>query len=498
MINHIHRILHTTHHRKAEIIASLLRSIQESNAYISAALHHKPSIYILNEFINSLTGCYENFPEAIAAMENCFHDLLLTIDQIISVYLDILRETYNLSPAKRSEIYIFLHNAIRVALSVVQHYQSRIERSDMLAHILEQTWDYLLQRDEYADVPMDTKINCGILKAFHVRIFGDVYADAEGMIGGNRNWESLSYAPQPIRELCYFVAVLNTIDEGDIGNDRFFTSANRIVQNLARIAKVYTMDSAILMALSRALVQLSKKLLVIFRKHPDVLEGNQRYVVIEMIKNCLNCMWINVDHSGDSVRHQAKELLKNLLKMAHQYPEQFDFIQNEVFAIAKSTTTSETLVCLLLDYACQVFGSKRVLDETPDLQNRILANIFKEPSWSACYERLMISNCGDGSLDVWCDIWIRPLLRIDKFQWQSNFDRLKIIRNLFDKSLRARPEAAEYILMHEELSREIYLFVLWTMRRSGRKSYSPSCWKPSDDQKVVQAKVHFLSFAIYN
>lgn len=447
------------------------------------------NIHTLNDFINSLTGCFENFPEAIAAMANCFKDLLLTIDQIVSVYLDILKDTQNLSPAKRSEIYIFLHNAIRVALSMVQHYQSHITQSETLAHLLEQTWDYLIQRDEYADVPMDTKVNCGILKVIHDRIFGDVYADA---VGGQRNWEEASYAPETIREFCYVVAVLNTIDDTDVTNARFFASINTIVEHFARIARVYTMDSSVMMALARGLVQLSKKMLVIFRKHPDILANATSTGVVDVIRNCLVCMWINVDHTGDSVRHQAKELLKNLLKMSHQYQQQFAFIADDVFGIAKVATTSETLVCLLLDYACQVFGAQRVLSEVPDLQERILANIFKEPNWSACYDRLMISSSnGNVGVDEWCETWIRPLLRINEFQWQSYFDRLKVIRNLFDKSLRARPEAAEYILAHPNLSLEIYLFVLWTMRRSGRKSYAPTCWRPSDDQKVVDAKVSF-------
>lgn len=487
------RILHTTHHRKEQIIRCLLNSIKESNEHISHAVTANPSIYTLNDFVNSLTGCFENFPEAIVAMERCFLDLLLTIDQIIAVYLDILKDTDKLSPAKRSEIYIFLHNAIRAALSIVQHYQTKIEKRETLTHILEQSWDCLIQRDEFSDVPMDTKVNCGILKAFYDRIFNDIYADAEGLIAG-QNEKPLddvpSYEPQAIKELCYNVAVINTIADSDFQNANFFQSINVIVARLARIAKVYTMDSCILMALSRALVQLSKKLLVLFRKFSADLNSTQNAIAIEIAHHFLNCVWINVDHSGDSVRHQAKELLKNLLKMAYQNPNRFGFVLDDVLTIAKSAETSETLVCLLLDYLCQVFSSKRVLEEIPNLQSRILGNIFKEPSWSACYERLMLTNSSEVPLNLWCENWLRPLLRIDEFEWQSSFDRLKIIRNLFEKSLRAKPEAAEYILGHQELSLEIYLFVLWTMRKSGRKTYAPSCWKPSEDKKVVLAKVH--------
>lgn len=492
----IFRTLHTTHQRKNQIIQALLKSIEESNLHNSQLLKNQPTIYVLNEFVNSLTGCFENFPEAIAAMEKCFLDLLLTIDEIIADYLDILKDTSALSPAKRSEIYIFLHNAIRVALSVVQQFQTKITEKKTIAHILEQTWDYLILRDEYVDVPMDTKVNCGILKAFHDRIFCDVYTDPEQLFCSQRDLSNMpSYEPQAIREICYYVAILNTIVESDFENDRFFLSVKIIVQKLSCIAKTYTMDSAILMALSRAMVQLSKKLLILFKKFANQLHTDRKPIVIEMVEHCLNCVWINVDHPGDSVRHQAKELLKNLLKLAHQFPQHFNFILTEVLAIAKASETSETLVGLLLDYLCQVFGSRLVLDEIPDLQRRILGNIFKEPSWSACYERLMVTNCSDVPLENWCETWIRPLLRIDEFEWHSRFDRLKIIRNLFEKSLRARPEAAEFILTHSDLSLEIYLFVLWTMRKSGRKSYSPAAWKPSNDNKVVMAKVIYSRYS---
>lgn len=479
--------------------------MRESNEHIAFILTKEPSIYTINDYINSFTGCFENFPEANAAMEHCFFDLLLNINQIITVYLNILKATDKLSPAKRSEIYIFLHNAIRVALSVVQNYQTKDTKKETLAHILEQSWGCLIERDEFTDVPMDTKVNCGILKAFYDRIFSDIYADAEGLIAGQDVCfvdDAPSYEPETIKQLCYHIALINTIADNDFQNKNFFPSINLIVLKLTRFAKIYTMDSCILMALSRALVQLSKKILVLFRQSSTDLSDTENGIVIEIIQHCLNCVWINVDNSGDSVRHQAKELLKNLLKLAYQFPNQFDFILENVLTIARSTETSETLVCLLLDYLCQVFNSKRVLEEIPDLQSRILANIFKEPSWSACYERLMISNSSDEKLEIWCENWLRPLLRINEFEWHSNFDRLKIIRNLFEKSMKAKPEAAEYILNHPDLSLEIYLFVLWTMRKSGRKSYSPTCWTPSTDKKVVAAKfnpndeIRILAFRI--
>lgn len=445
----------------------------------------------MNDYVASLMGSFENFPEAVAAIELLCVELLNTLNRIIARYLFILLEADgNLSPAKRSEIYIFLHNAIRVVISCVQQFQSKCDDRDVLNPIVEQCWHAIFDSSDFADLPMDTKINCGILKVCYDRLFNDVYAPRESIFANLGISETATL--QVTKELCYAVAVINTITEKDFEDPNFYVSLKCVVNRLCEIGRGHTMDSSIIMAVTRALVQMSKKLLTLLRKvgASKALQLDDELDLARVAAACLKFVWLNVDHSIDSVRYSVKDLLKNILRLGKEQERPFGAIVSEAVAIAKSGDTNEVLVCLLLDYLCQVLSTQRVLIEVANIQSRILANIFRDSCWSACYERLMLNNATEVELDVWCMRWIEPLLHVNESQWKNNFDRLKIIRNLFERALKTRPDAAEYILSRQSISLEIYLFVLWTMRRSGRKTYAPENWKPSSDAKVVYAKIH--------
>lgn len=449
----------------------------------------------MNDFVASLIGCFENFPEAMAAVELCFAELLRTLNRIIERYLGILQESVgHLSPGKRTEIYIFLHNAIRVVISGVQQFQGQIDDRNALDPIVEQCWRVMIDSAEFSDLPMDSKVNCGLLKVCYDRIFNDIYAPRENLFT-NLHSNDPSNAESPMRttkELCYAVAVINTITETDFDDGNFCVALNCVVDRLAEIGRENTMDSSIIMAVTRALVQISKKLLILLRKvvASRALCAQEEVALANVASTCLKYVWLNVDHSIDSVRYSVKDLLKNLLRLGKQQEQPFGVIVVEALALAKSGDTHEELVCLLLDYLCQVLSTQRVLTEVAHIQHRILANIFRDSCWAACYDRLMLNNATEVDLAEWCARWIEPLLSVNESEWHNNFDRLKIIRNLFERALRTRPDAAEYILGRRNISLEIYLFVLWTMRRSGRKSYAPGNWKPSSDAKVVYAKIH--------
>lgn len=492
-----YRVLHkTTDEKKPIIVKCVLHTIQNAHLVVQKNLDFELSIILLNDFIVSLIGCFENFPEAVIAIESYFLTLLPTFDRIIRCYLNILAENTKLSPAKRSEIYIFLHNVIRITLSCVQQYQSHIKSKETLDNILKQCWYNLMENSEYYDLPMDTKVNCGILKVCYDRIFGDVYAPKENIFN-DLGIDSMPANVKLLKRLCYSVAVINTITENDLNNKNFFITMNTLVLRLISIGKEHTMDSSLIMAVTRALVQMSKKLLVMLRKNTFEMRTDLEIQPLKSIASeCLSYVWICVDHSLDCVRYLAKDLLKNLLKLGQEHEEYLgDLLIKEPFRITNSNQTNEQLVCLLLDYLGQVFSTEKVLAEVEGVQKRMLNNIFKDICWPSSYERLMIKSSLELDLKNWCELWIDPLLNVNESEWKDNFDRLKIIRNLYERALKAKPEAAEYILQRPNISLEIYLFVLWLMRRSGRKSYSPENWKPSSDEKVLYAKVSiFLSF----
>lgn len=108
--------------------------------------------------------------------------------------------------------------------------------------------------------------------------------------------------------------------------------------------------------------------------------------------------------------------------------------------MAKSSSTSESPLCLLSNYLDRVCSTEFVLNEIPDTQQRNLRNLFLDSGWAIHYEHLLSKNCEIDHME-WCNRW---------------FKHLKIIRSMFERTLKTKPEAVEYILADPNLS--IYFF----------------------------------------
>lgn len=482
------RALHKEAARRGDLITESMKNtiIDSNNVIVELLQQNQFDADKIRCLVSSLIGCFDNFPEATAAINLCFPQLLNSLHQFIDIFMKQLQNKNDLSPARRSEVFIDLHNSIRVVVGGVQQFHDSITDTTLLEPILSQCWIELLDNSVYADSPVDTKINASILKVNYDR-YGDIFAPRDNILNqfGNGNLlKSTSVLP---KEIYYGIAVINTTVEKDFFNPNFFPALKVIVDRLISVGNEFTMDSCLIMAVTRALVQCTKKLLSVLRKVPLERADDEIYLQ-EAVKECLAFVWINVHHAVDCVRYLSKDLLKNILRLGQEHPNIFGNVVNETINMAKSISTSETLVCLLLDYLCQVFTTEYVLSEIPNIQQRILTNLFSDACWAICYEQLMSKN-SEINLDKWCLRWIQPLMQVDGQKWKNDFDRLKIIRNLFERALKTRPEAAEYILADANISIEIYLFVLWIMRKSGRKRYAPENYRASGDSKVIYAKV---------
>lgn len=474
------------------ITKSITNIITETHSVLCESLENDEfNIAGINSFISSINGCFDNFPEATAAVKLCFPFLIKSTNQFITTFIKMLENKESLSPARRSEVFIDLHNAIRFVLSSIQQFQDLITEPKMLEPILAQCWIELLDNPSYADSPIDTKINCGILKVNYDRLFGNIFAPREKILAQFETDEymvTLKSSPVLPKGIFYAIAIINTMIEKDLSDSNFFPALKVIVDRLIVVGKEFTIDSCLIMAVTRALVQCSKKLITLMRKVSQLPTDEINYVR-EAMQECLGFVWINVHHSVDCVRYLTKDLLKNLLRLGQEQPQLFGEIVQETINAAKSSSTSESLACLILDFVCQVFTTEYVLNEIPNIQRRILKNLFNDSCWSTCYEQLMSKN-SEIDYDKWCKRWIQPLMQVDAQEWQNDFDRLKTIRNLFERALKTKPEAADFILADSQISIEIYLFVLWIMRKSGRKIYAPENYRASGDSKVIYAKVH--------
>lgn len=475
------------------VIAAIVNTITESDGAVNELLSEdKVDVVVVVKYVSALIGCFENFEKAIAAIQLYMEPMLRTIGRIIYTIIRSLRDVVH-SPAERSQFYIYLHNAIRVVLFAAQKYQANFKDAEVLRPILKLCWMEILEDFMFADLPMDTKVNCAIVKVYYDRFseqsFGGVGDQILNQYRGLTSMESC--ATIVLSKKVYLgIAVINTMAEKDILDGSYCLAIRMIVEHLVDVGGTFVMDSGVMMAITRGLMQFSRKTLNNTRKTTLQLSEEDNKQIEWAARRCLDFVWLNVDHCADCVRYAIKDLLKSLLRMGHDQKDMFGQLINDSFAMIKSHNTSSSLTSLLLDNLSQIIRAERIINEVPDIRDRVLYEIVGDCSWSTCYERLMVTNSWEIDFDVWCERWINPLIHIDKLEWKEDQDKMKTIRNLFERALKAKPEAAEFILAKTDISIEIYLFVLWMMRKSGRKLYAPDNYQLSDDVNVIRARLH--------
>lgn len=488
------RALHRESATNGDLVTNALWStISESDAVTSENLSSDNiDMMQIVQHVTSLIGCFENLERAIAAILLLVKPIFHTISRIIERFMKIMESNDKLSPARRSHLLANLHNAIRIVLFAAQRSQNKCIDADTLGPIYTLCWKQLLEKLTFSDLPIDTKVNCAIVKVYFDRFNNDA-----GNIGDHvlQEYQRLivketSESAASSKKLFFGVAIINTMSEKDHLNENYCVALRLIVEHMIDVGVKHTMDSNVMMTITRGLLQFSRKTLSNTRKSPFRLTDSETTHLQLATKKSLNFVWLNVDHSSDCVRYAVKDLLKSLLRLGHEKSEIFEHLISDSFAIVQSSGTNSSLSCLMLDNLSQILRTERILREVPNIRDAILEQIFNDCSWSTCYERLMITNSWEIGFDAWCDRWILPLILIDDMLWNNDHERTRTIRNLFERALKAKPEVAEFILAREDISIEIYLFVLWTMRKSGRKLYSPQNYHASSDAKLNSAKTH--------
>lgn len=448
--------------------------IQQHNA-------NKLKAHVINDFLVSLNGCYDNLPAAVRAVNSCFLDLLDTFDKSIEMYIETLKISGELAPIERSEKYIFLHNVIRLTLSCVQQYPSKLNDNKILETMIDRCWVGLMENDIFSDLPTDTKVNIAILKTVNDRLNGNIYSRKDSI---------LSQFELDAKKMFYGIAVINTIGDDDLEDPNFCLALKAITEKMIEYGITYTMDSVIIILLIRVLTHYSKKILQMVRKVG--IPENDRLLLQETLRNCLDFAWLIIQHSLDNVRYFVKELFKGLLRFGKENPTCGDLIENAI-SKAKCCQENDPLFTLIVDHLCQVSQTERLVASIPDMQQRILNNIFMEPCWSLCYEHLMLNNLGEVDLQVWCERWIKPLLCGEEINRKSDDNnQLNVMRGLFESLLKAKPEASDYILASPNVSMDIYLFVLWILRKSGSSVQRAQLSQVSSDKIFVVSKVHHV------
>lgn len=474
------------------VLNAILATISESDAATNENLSGDSiNIAQIIQYVSSLIGCFDNFEKAVAAIQLLANGIFHTIRRILETFMKFV-ESDKPSPARRTQLFANLHNAIRIVLFATQKSEDKFAGVQALEPICSLCWTQLLENPAFADLPIDTKVNCAIVKVYCVR-----FSNHTGDIGDHilNEYQQLIVAETSSstvisKKVFFGVAIINTMSEKDHLNEKYCAALQVIVEHMIDVGVAHTMDSNVMMTITRGLLQFNRKTLNNIRKSNVRLTDAETTSLQLATKKSLQFVWLNIDHSSDCVRYAVKDLLKSLLRLGYERNDVFEHLISDSFEIIRLNGTNSLLSCSMLDNLSQILRTERIIREIPDIRDSMMKQIFNDCSWSTCYERLMITNSWEIDFDTWCVRWILPLIHIDEVLWSNDHEKTKTIRNLFERALKAKPEAAEFILAKEDISIEIYLFVLWTMRKSGRKLYSPGNYYVSSDPKVDSAKIH--------
>lgn len=379
------------------------------------------------------------------------------------------------SPAKKSEIYIFVHIAVRLALSCVHQCFEQTSITSV-SNVLEKINAHCSKLIEANDVPMDTKLNCGIFHLLHAKLLDEIDVVYSEIMEHKLSENS-------IRNLCICFGIINTIDEYNLDENQGFSVLNQVVSDLIAIAADYSIEQNVLVGVCRGLVQLSKTLFLL--KLPNHLCEEDEIQLKDLSDKCLTFVWTHAEHYMDSIRHLSKDLFKNVLKLSKKHSNSLEFLTQKSIAIINIGTTAatESVQCLALDYLCQIYGTEFCLLHIPNVNEMLMVHLMS-PNWSACYEKLLTSYKAPIHLDQWYQQWVQPIL----YYRQSN-ENLQIIENLIGRSIKAQPDIVKYIIDEKsKLPIETYLFVMLTVRKTGLKNI-PN-WTPANDSIICNAKVH--------
>lgn len=348
---------------------------------------------------------------------------------------------------------------------------------------------YHLIDDAETEVPMDTKLNCGIFIVLKANLSED------GVDVIFNNLRNNLYDAKSVLNLCLCFGTITVITDLHLEENDGLRVLAAVVAHLICIAAIHSIEQNVLIGVCRALVQLSKNLLLFKLVNVDAS------LLISICRVSISFVWSHAEHYMDCVRHLSKDLLRNLLKLGAKY-ESLQFVAAETLNVvlqndATTTTTATTtdgLKCLALDYLCQVYETEFILRQMPQLNELLRPYLERmDQHWIGCYERLMRSHARQIPLDDWYARWVQPTLYLNGSCGRED-QSMQLYENLIGSCIKARPEVTTLIFQEQsQLPIKTYLFVMWTVRKQGLQlSADDDAWKPATDPIITDAMVHVL------
>lgn len=372
------------------------------------------------------------------------------------------------SPANLNEIFIFLHGSIRLSLWYVQRCVTdrSLEKTNDLAD-LSKFCKIIIASD---NVPMDTKLNCGIFLVLHEII-------KDNLLALNDHFTEIqnSRVKDTVQTLCYGYGLCNTLASSDLFNENS-SFLIEVIKFLRTIADEHSNEQTMVLGVCRALAQMTKSFLTLN------MVLNESESITNLVSQCLSFVWAYFEHHLDTVRHFCKDIFRNLLKLSHRHDNDYSFIRDTVLSTVMQQEISRNAQYMAVECLCQEMQVECIMESWPTIFEDLL-NDVEDPKCLSCYQKMMSIHCKEIDVESWYQIWIRPLLCSSG----HNID-LQAKESLVNVAIKTHPMVPSYFLQEKDkLTLELYLFVVSTIRRNGMKLGLN--FVPAEDELICGAKV---------
>nr|XP_029733014.1 thyroid adenoma-associated protein homolog [Aedes albopictus] len=391
----------------------------------------KSTLASRNAIVNSIGSCFDNFKVGVDAIRSCLQDILCFFNKSLMLYTDHLSQ--NISPSDKSEISLYIHVTIRVAISCFTQFSASIrstyEGEKNVEKLILICWDLL----ENPEIPMDTKINCGILITMNANLEKRYL----------RLTERIFSEENSTKKLCLLNGVICTI-ESDFFNEPDFNGFNifsKTANVLKEISEENSIEPSIILGVSRGFLQMTKRLLSL--QIVEYLKRDHREL-IEILAVNLGYSLSHLDHYMDSVRHLCKELLKLTIQLGVKVNDKLNHI---IYDYIRNISININTKCILIGAICSIVKAKAVLQAVPNVIEFLLKSLTANDHANInlhinnCYETLMMSYAYEDNKQEWFNKWISPILS-EIVRNEHNPEVKQTLFDLIRKAIKAYPEIA--------------------------------------------------------
>ncbi|KAI5638201.1 putative death-receptor fusion protein (DUF2428) domain-containing protein [Phthorimaea operculella] len=432
---------------------------------IKTSISNKPPTY--KEYVDVLTkisSCTENFPSGTIAVKILEVDIGCYLDECLRCCVETLRNSQNLSPTEKNEIFNLAHLALRLILYIVQKVspENVQDITSLFTAVRQSLHDLLFD----ADAPMDTKSVCGMLYLhMHVMENGpDSWVDILQISRTNETINTL--LSNEASQLSLYSAIATVVPIDKLQSQIIDDEAALLVlsKQILALGERSSSESIFILGVTRALVQITK--------HIDKLTNSS--VGLPVVANILNFVWAHLEHYMDSVRHLTAQMLGNIVKYCAKLDKDgdsealdalFDDLRTHLGYSRKSYYLSLTsLVCSL--------GACRVLARVPGVVSdvtRAASLPHMRASATTTLETLLQQHVKETDTKTIYEQWVEPILtHVNTSCLDSSV--LSVLDSLLTKAVQLDPQIIHYIVPHIKQSTndlKCVLILLSVARKSG-------------------------------